>query len=359
MPSRSLNLLLRALPALAVVLVLAMVAGAASSSGDLASRSQSLKSQIQSDSRQIGGYQGRIDDLQQRLSGLEASLAAQRSLLIRLQTELAGDRDRLAGLRAELARGRRILAAQLVGQYEAPQPDLVSVVLSAHGFADLLERLDDLKRIERHNFTTVKRVRVARDAVQRETRRLTADVRRQQQVTAAVLVERDQVDEIKLGLLRRQQVVQADRARKAGQLRDLERRIAAAQARAAAAQSASVGAVGGASGSYTGGGFSSHGGDYGFFPAPGTNYSVGDEPAIAARLDALGKALRLHLIGLSGYRTPQHSVEVGGFANDPHTRGEASDTPGIEGVPEATLNRFGLTRPFPGAAEADHIQLLR
>ena len=39
------------------------------------------------------------------------------------------------------------------------------------------------------------------------------------------------------------------------------------------------------------------------------------------------------------------------------TRGQASDTPGIEGVPEATLERFGLTRPFPGAAEADHIQL--
>jgi uncharacterized protein YcbK (DUF882 family) len=71
----------------------------------------------------------------------------------------------------------------------------------------------------------------------------------------------------------------------------------------------------------------------------------------------MGKALHLHLIGISGYRTPQHSVEVGGFADDPHTRGEASDTPGVEGVPEATLKQFGLTRPFGGAAEADHIQL--
>jgi hypothetical protein len=89
------------------------------------------------------------------------------------------------------------------------------------------------------------------------------------------------------------------------------------------------------------------GGEYGFFPAPVTNYSVGEEPVIAARLTALGKALHLHLIGLSGYRTPQHSVEVGGFADDPHTRGEASDTPGVEGVPESTLLQFGLTRPFP------------
>lgn len=100
-----------------------------------------------------------------------------------------------------------------------------------------------------------------------------------------------------------------------------------------------------------------HGGQYGFFPDPGKDYTVGKEPEIAARLDALGKALHLHLVGISGYRTPEHSVAVGGFANDPHTRGDASDTPGIEQVPESTLRQFGLTRPFGGAAEADHIQL--
>ena len=85
---------------------------------------------------------------------------------------------------------------------------------------------------------------------------------------------------------------------------------------------------------------------------------MGDEPELATRLNRLGRALHIHLIGISGYRSPQHSVEVGGFGNDPHTQGAASDTPGVEGVPEATLERFGLTRPFGGAAEADHIQLL-
>jgi cell wall-associated NlpC family hydrolase len=105
--------------------------------------------------------------------------------------------------------------------------------------------------------------------------------------------------------------------------------------------------------------FVPHGGQYGFFPEADKNYTVGDEPEIAARLDALGKSLKLRLVGISGYRTPEHSVAVGGFANDPHTRGQASDTPGIEQVPEATLRRFGLTRPFSGAAEADHIQLAR
>ncbi|MGI8800946.1 MAG: lytic murein transglycosylase, partial [Solirubrobacteraceae bacterium] len=108
-------------------------------------------------------------------------------------------------------------------------------------------------------------------------------------------------------------------------------------------------------------------GGYGFTPQPGTVYTVGQEPQIAGRLDALGRALHLRLTGISGYRTPGHSIAVGGGAGDPHTRGEASDTPGIESVPEATLEQFGLTRPFdrllPGGrhtnpAEADHIQLL-
>jgi hypothetical protein len=100
-----------------------------------------------------------------------------------------------------------------------------------------------------------------------------------------------------------------------------------------------------------------HGG-VGFTPGPGTDYTVGEEPQIATRLDTLGRALSIRLTGISGYRSPQHSVAVGGFSDDPHTRGEASDTDGAQGIPEATLEQYGLTRPFPGAHEANHIQLL-
>lgn len=96
----------------------------------------------------------------------------------------------------------------------------------------------------------------------------------------------------------------------------------------------------------------------GFTAAPGTNYSVGEEPTIASRLNALGHALGISLTGVSGYRSPAHSVAVGGFSDDPHTKGDASDTPGVEGVSESTLAKYGLTRPFAGASEADHIQLL-
>jgi hypothetical protein len=100
---------------------------------------------------------------------------------------------------------------------------------------------------------------------------------------------------------------------------------------------------------------------------PGTNMGVGQEPQILRALRALSGELGKIVYVISGYRSPQHSVEVGGFANDPHTRGEAADigvgSPLLEtmfGVSEAALKAVGLYRPFyPASAhEVNHVQLL-
>ena len=63
----------------------------------------------------------------------------------------------------------------------------------------------------------------------------------------------------------------------------------------------------------------------GFVADPGTIQSVGQLPVLTARLDQLAQALGVVVYGISGYRTPAHSVAVGGFADDPHTKGEAED----------------------------------
>jgi Peptidase M15 len=108
----------------------------------------------------------------------------------------------------------------------------------------------------------------------------------------------------------------------------------------------------------------------GFFPDPGTSQTEGVLPILTARLDALGKALGVTIYGISGYRTPAHSVAVGGFANDPHTKGEAEDIgvnslsrPSAAVISEAELAKFGLYRPFdpsddPNNTEVNHIQLI-
>jgi len=317
-----------------------------------------LSEAIKADSHQIDGFQGSIDDLQGRLSALESSLAIEREVLDRLRSQLTGARTHLASLVVQLAHDRKVLVAQVVAAYESPPPSIVTVILDAHGFGDLIERLDDLKAIGQQNASATTQVIVTRAAVARETKRLTVLTSSHQRETTAVLVQRDEVARLHLALVDRQLQFIHARDRKSSELGELhshraslEKELSAIQVKEYTSQNESF------SSGFSGfGGGSS--GEFGFFQAPGTNYSVGVEPTLAQRLNTMGKALHLHLIGISGYRSPQHSVEVGGFANDPHTRGEASDTPGVEGVPESILEKFGLTRPFPGPAEADHIQLL-
>jgi hypothetical protein len=108
----------------------------------------------------------------------------------------------------------------------------------------------------------------------------------------------------------------------------------------------------------------------GFVADPGTSQTEGQLPELTARLNALGLALHVTIYGISGYRTPAHSVAVGGYEDDPHTRGEAEDI-GLNSllrssaaqITEAQLARFGLYRPFdpsgnPDNTEVNHIQLI-
>jgi peptidoglycan hydrolase CwlO-like protein len=340
---RSFGFPLRVVSVATVLTATAVLGSAPVSRGDLASHAQDLQQGIAADNGKIGTYRGRLRDLESRLAGIESSLAIQQGLLLKIQGQLTAARARLVTLRAELVHDRSALAAQLVSQYESPSPDVVGVVMEANGFSDLLNRVDEMRTLASTNAKILGRVASDRTRVALEAASLAQEQTRQQRVTASIRVERDQVASLRESVLQQETAAFHDRARKQAALKQAQHQLAvlAARERAAFAPSGGVAASGA----------------YGFFPAPGTNYSVGQEPEIAARLDRLGKALGLHLIGLSGYRSPEHSVEVGGFADDPHTRGEASDTPGVEGVPEATLLKFGLTRPFGGAAEADHIQL--
>lgn len=108
----------------------------------------------------------------------------------------------------------------------------------------------------------------------------------------------------------------------------------------------------------------------GFVADPGTSQTEGQLPLLTARLNALAKALGVVIYGISGYRTPAHSVAVGGFADDPHTKGQAEDI-GVNSllrssaaqISEAQLAQYGLYRPFdpsddPSNAEVNHIQLI-
>ena len=365
MPQRSITHALVTLVAAGAIGAL----GAAPSAGDLASRyaagkarAGALQSQISARTQQIQGYEGSISSLQTRLDQVQQVVAVQQRLLFGVEVQLTAARNRLTVLQGRYNRGRRVLADEVVAEYESPPPNLVRVIVNAHGFDDLLNGVSDLRAIERQNAQMIQLVKIQRETVTRQTERLTLAEQRRRRTATAVLVERDQIAQLRLSIVRRELIAAHARDAARGRLQTLEgtlsRQAAKLDALAAAAQLVSTGGAGLAPAGCVNTPFTAHGGAYGFFQAAGTNYSVGETPIIGARLDALGRALGLNLIGISGYRSPQHSVEVGGFADDPHTQGLASDTPGVEGVPEATLARYCLTRPFPGPREADHIQEL-
>ena len=194
----------------------------------------------------------------------------------------------------------------MIASYESPPPDIATVMLQAHGFADLIERVDDLQAISRENASATTHVAQEQTLVTAQTKRLAALEASHARETSAVLVQRDEVAQLHLALVNRQLQYIRARDRKSSELGALQshkRSLESELNRLAANELAAEGVAG----AYTGpiGEFTpTPQGSYGFFPAAGTNYSVGEEPTLAEHLNTLGNALHLHLIGISGYRSP-------------------------------------------------------
>lgn len=146
---------------------------------------------------QISAFTSRIDRLQRRQSTAQAELDTRRSELFTTQAELREQRRRQLRLRARLHEARVALAQRLVELYRADAPDLVTVILSSKGFADLLERGDFMERISDQDQKIIAIVAVARRDAIDTADRLSVLERRQQQLTATVQGRRDEIVSLK------------------------------------------------------------------------------------------------------------------------------------------------------------------
>jgi peptidoglycan hydrolase CwlO-like protein len=218
-------------------------------------RISALSGAVGADNGRLRQLDAGIAELQRKIARIQSDLDAKRAELLELRRELNVARVRLASLKTYERRAKYVLAQQLVGSYESDQPDLVSVVLDANGFNNLLERLSFARRIRNHDQQIVAAVILARDRVATQAVRLADLEGRQQDLTARVLAERDQLDAAKLALLNEQGSVTRARDKNAGQLAtargqvaSLRRQLAqlqAEQARQAAQAAASQTAPGG------------------------------------------------------------------------------------------------------------------
>jgi septal ring factor EnvC (AmiA/AmiB activator) len=219
-------------------------------------RQQSLSGSISRLSTLIGSLDSEISLVQSREAAVRADLDRDRSALFAAQAALARERARLTMLRARLARAQLLLARQLVSRYEGDRPDLVTVVLDAHGFNDLLEKLDFLHRVEQQQQSVIVLTRVAKaqaDAAARQLAKLEAADRRITQEEALrdrALAGMNALLQSKQAALAKarsaqQAALAASRAqgrRLQSQISRIEAQQAAARAAAAAAASAGSGA---------------------------------------------------------------------------------------------------------------------
>jgi murein DD-endopeptidase MepM/ murein hydrolase activator NlpD len=180
-----------------------------------------LSNSVAAASQRIGALQGDITVLQRRQNLLQRDLDGKRVQLNRLQDQLRAERARLAELRAKLALSRRVLAVRLTELYKADRPDTITVLLNSRGFAELLERSEFISRINDQDARIIRTVRIARDASERASDRLARLESRQQAVTTAVLVRRNEVASVRLRLVDKRRQYAAARAEKAAALRQV------------------------------------------------------------------------------------------------------------------------------------------
>jgi peptidoglycan hydrolase CwlO-like protein len=202
--------------------------GSADLSGSIAAKSstqQSLRAEIAGESGRIDQTTGGLRAAEERLGQIQAALDVRQIQLQSVQHQLLAARDHLVDLENRLQASTQALAANLLSRYEGTAPNGLTVILQAHGFADLLERLDFLHRVAQEDEQIVTGTRVARAAVSREATALGGLEAKERALTAVVLRQRNQQAVIQGALLRQQESELATRAGHTSALRRVESQL--------------------------------------------------------------------------------------------------------------------------------------
>jgi len=179
--------------------------------------------------------------MERKRDEVQLDLESEQAQLRRFKGALLGQRARVARLKGRLARSQRILQDRLVELYKTGDPDMVTVLVNADGFEDLLEFGAFIRRVERQDREVILLVRRSKRQAHEAVARYRHLTERQQVVTAAVARRRDALVTMAAQLQRRRASLQRARAarvaslnRARGNRRQLEREVRRLQASRAA-----------------------------------------------------------------------------------------------------------------------------
>jgi murein DD-endopeptidase MepM/ murein hydrolase activator NlpD len=118
-----------------------------------------LTTRISHESAQLQTLTSQVAALRNRRATVAAELRQK-------QAELDSAQARLESLKLRLRQAIQILEQRLVAIYESNEPDLITVLLQAHGFDDLLARTQYLETLQHQDNDIVSRVRELRNEMQ-------------------------------------------------------------------------------------------------------------------------------------------------------------------------------------------------
>ena len=223
---RRLPLLLTAVVALAAVALVAVPAGGQQSERGLRDRIDGQRERERSLAGSVARL-GRLERaaarevaiLERRVAAVRADLAAAEAKLANTVQRRNRQRDRALRLRERLKTSRAQLSALLRRRYAGGKPDLVTVVLEADGFAQLLETMDFLERVQRQDERILGTVKTARRDALSQRRTLTRLSAQRREAAETVRRRHAALTAIAAGLHERRAMLSRTRTARAALLR--------------------------------------------------------------------------------------------------------------------------------------------
>jgi peptidoglycan DL-endopeptidase CwlO len=249
------RLALAALLAAAAALIVLLAASAAAPAEDLESKLDAkeaklskvrerrgvLTTTISRYGEKIERLTGEVATLRNQEAAVKARLDAKQSELDRAVAELDVAKKRLAVMRAHLKRALIALRDRLVAIYETGTPDVLSVIVGANGYGDLVDRAEYLDRIHGMDEAVVGRVRELRDRVKRTVSRLRAAKNQIEAARDAIAAEKNALTSARAAVQQRQAALVAARGARVAALKkireqeqELDGSVAAIQGKIAA-----------------------------------------------------------------------------------------------------------------------------
>ncbi|HEX4745451.1 MAG TPA: peptidoglycan DD-metalloendopeptidase family protein [Gaiellaceae bacterium] len=148
-----------------------------------------LTSQLSAVVAELEDAQAAVATAQAGVAALEAELASAQARLSELTALLDQQTRRLERLRAEYRKAVAILEARVRAAYIDEPPDLVSFLVSASSFDEVIDSVELVSRISRQDQRIAKQVEQARIQAAAE-RKATVETRRLQEDTVSVIAAR-------------------------------------------------------------------------------------------------------------------------------------------------------------------------